>query len=206
MLFPEDADLAVEPEDGAPDVGLSEDGGGVVDQVAGGEVVRAVEDEVVAGEQLQCVGGVEPDVVEPHVHQGVQCSNGVPGRLDLGPAHVRNPVDHLALQIAQVDGVVVDDSQGSHPRGGKVEEGRRAQAAGPDDQDLGVLEPALAQRADFGNDEVAGIPLDLFGSQCVGRFHERIQGCRDSSCGEHGSHTSMYARRCRQVILPARKV
>ena len=47
VLFPENADLAVEAENRAPHVGLSQDGGGVVDQVAGGEVVCAVEDEVV---------------------------------------------------------------------------------------------------------------------------------------------------------------
>jgi hypothetical protein len=111
VLFPEDADLAVEPEDGAPDIGLAQDGGGVVHQVAGGEVVRPVQDQVVAGEQLQGVGGVQPDVVQPDVHQRVEGRDGVPRRLDLRPAHVRHPVDDLALQVAEVNGVVVDDAQ-----------------------------------------------------------------------------------------------
>ena len=173
VLFPEDADLAVEAEDRAPDVGLAEDRGGVVDEVAGGEVVGAVEDEVVAGKELQGVGGVEPDVVQPDVHQRVQGRDGVAGGLDLGPAHVRHAVDHLALQVAQVHVVVVDDAQGAHAGGGQVEQGRRAEAAGADHQDLGVLEAALADRADLRNDQVPGVALHLVRRQVRRRFDQR---------------------------------
>ncbi len=52
----EDAGLALESEDGAVDVGLAQQDAGVVDQIAGGEVVRAVGDDVVVLENVEGVG------------------------------------------------------------------------------------------------------------------------------------------------------
>ena len=60
LLGPEHRGLALEAVDGAPHVRLAEDDGRVVDEVAGCEVVGAVEDEVVVGEDLEHVVGVEP--------------------------------------------------------------------------------------------------------------------------------------------------
>src|SRR3712207_8539200 len=55
VLVPEDRDLAVEPVDRAPHVRLAQQHAGVVDQVARGEVVGAVDDEVVLAEDLHHV-------------------------------------------------------------------------------------------------------------------------------------------------------
>ena len=45
----EDAGLALEPEDRAVNVGLFEQDAGVVGEVAGGKIVRAIDDDVVLG-------------------------------------------------------------------------------------------------------------------------------------------------------------
>lgn len=90
-LLPEDADLPVKTEDRTPDVRLAEDRRGVINEVAGGEVVGAVEDEVVAGKEFQGVGGVKPDIVQPDLHERIQGGNGVAGGLDLGPPTSATP-------------------------------------------------------------------------------------------------------------------
>ncbi|CAA0273514.1 Uncharacterised protein [Klebsiella oxytoca] len=81
-------------------------------------------------------------------------------------------MDDLALQVAQVNIVVVDDPDGPHAGSGKVEEGRRAEPAGSDHQDAGVLQPALAECADLRNDEVPRVPLHLFGRKSGRRIDE----------------------------------
>ena len=60
-------------------------------------------------------------------------------------------VDHLALQVREVDLVVVDDPQRPDPGSGEVERRGRAQAAGAEQQHLGVEQLLLALGADLGD-------------------------------------------------------
>jgi hypothetical protein len=46
-------------------------------------------------------------------------------------------VDDLAMQVAEVDHVVVDDANGADARRGQVERGRRAQTASTDEHHPG---------------------------------------------------------------------
>ena len=172
LLGPEHRHLALEAVDGAPHVRLAEDDGGVVDEVARGEVVGAVEDEVVVGEDLEHVVVVEPDVVLDDLHVRVDLGDRGGRGLDLGPADVGLPVDDLALQVRLVDDVVVDDAERADAGGGEVEQRRAAEAARADDEHLGVLEPLLAGHADVRDDEVPAVAADLVDRQFVGGFHE----------------------------------
>jgi hypothetical protein len=52
------------------------------------------------------------------------------GGLQLGASDVRAPVQDLALQVAQVDGVEIDEPDAADPGGREIERERRAQAAG----------------------------------------------------------------------------
>ena len=63
-VLPEHRHLALEPVDRAPHVRLARQHRGVVDQVAGREVVGAVEDQVVLREQVDRVVGLQPDLVQ----------------------------------------------------------------------------------------------------------------------------------------------
>jgi len=171
-------------------------------------------DQVVARKEFQCVGRVEPDVVEPDIHERVQGRNGVAGGLDFRPAHIRDTMDDLALEVAEVDVVVIDDAKGADPRGGEVEQRRGAEATGTDHQDFRVLEASLADRADLRNDQVPRVAFHLVRTEVRSRVDQRsglriqlrLGGCGGTGGGELGSHTSIYARRYHQVILPARKV
>jgi hypothetical protein len=74
-------------------------------------------------------------------------------------------VDDLALQVGEVDDVVVDDAERPHARRGEVERGRRAEAAGAQQQHLRVEQLGLALGPDLGEQDVAPVALLLLGRE-----------------------------------------
>ena len=85
------------------------------------------------------------------------------GRVDLRHADAVGRVDDLALEVRQVDDVVVDDADRADARGGEVQRGRRAEPAGAEQQDLRVEQLLLALGADLGHEHVAAVALALLG-------------------------------------------
>src|SRR6185437_4626263 len=169
LLGGEDAGLALEAVDGAVGVGLAGEDAGVVDEVAGLEVVGAVGDDVVAPEDLQRIRTGEHRVVLYDVGVLVQALDHLLGGVDLEHTDGVLGVDDLALQIRFVDDVEVDEAEGAHPGGGEVEGEGGAEASGADGEDPGGLELLLAFHADLGEEEVAGVAGDLFVGQ-LGEF------------------------------------
>ena len=94
----------------------------------------------------------------------IDCLGGV----DLGHADAVGRVDDLALEVRDVDDVVVDDPERADAGGGEVERGRRAEAAGAEQQHLGVEQLLLALGADLGQEEVARVALALLGRERPG--------------------------------------
>ena len=76
------------------------------------------------------------------------------------------------------------------PGRGQVEQGGRAEAAGADDEHLGVLQPLLPGHPDVGDDQVAAVAAYLVDGQLVGRLDQRGQG--------HGFSSG--SRRCARVV------
>src|SRR5262245_61969574 len=95
----EDGRLALEAEDRAVDVRLPEHHAGVVREVARGEVVRAVHDDVVGAEDLEGVlrGQLLRMELDPHVR--VHGGDALARDLRLAAPDVRSAVEHLALEI-----------------------------------------------------------------------------------------------------------
>ena len=87
----------------------------------------------------------------------------------LGDADPVGRVDDLALEVREVDDVVVDDAERADAGGGEVERGRRAEAAGAEQQHLGVEQLELALEADLGHEQVARVALALLGGERPGR-------------------------------------
>jgi len=96
---------------------------GVVDQVAGREVVGAVDDDVVAVDHVEDVVGPQPDIVGDDIHVGVQGDEGLLGRVDLAVADPVHVVEDLALEVRLVDHVHVDDAECAHPGRSQVQGG-----------------------------------------------------------------------------------
>ena len=147
---------------------------GVVDEVAGREVVGAVDDHVPAvGEDPLDVLGVEPLLERHDVHVRVERLDRALRRCDLRLAEPLGRVDDLALEVRVVDDVAVDDPERPDARGREVERGRRAEAAGADQEDAGVEQLLLALLADLGDEQVARVALALRRCERDGR-DERV--------------------------------
>ncbi len=84
-----------------------------------------------------------------HARLGIQRLEGDARRRGLGLADAIDGVHDLALQVRLVHDVVVDEADGADAGCREVERHRRAQAAGPDEQDLRVEQPALSLGADL---------------------------------------------------------
>ena len=107
-----------------------------------------------------------------HLDVGVERLDRLPRRLGLGLADALGVVDHLALQVRLVDQVVIDDPYRADPGRGQVERGRRAQAAGAQQQHLRVQQLHLALDPELGQQGVARVAHPLLGGRCP-RPHDR---------------------------------
>ncbi|BCW46241.1 hypothetical protein StoSoilB5_34250 [Arthrobacter sp. StoSoilB5] len=70
-------------------------------------------------------------------------------------------MDDLPLQVAEVNVVVIDYAESSYAGRGEVQQSWGSQAASAYDKNFRILKPALAQSADFRNDEMPGVPFHL---------------------------------------------
>lgn len=111
--------------------------GGGVEGLAGGEVVAAVENEVVLGDELGKGGGIELLVDGMDLAVAVDGVQSLTHGVDFGLADVVFAVGGLALQVAGVDGVVVGDGELADACGGQVGQGGRTESAASDYHDVG---------------------------------------------------------------------
>jgi len=165
LVGDERGELPVEAEDRRVHDRLALAHGRVVQQVAGGEVVRAVHDHVVVADQVEDVVGVQPGRVRDHVHVRVQRLDRALRGLDLRLADALRVVDHLALEVAEVDLVVVDDPERADAGRREVQGRGRAEPACADQQDLGLEQLLLPLQADLGDQEVPRVALPLLGRE-----------------------------------------
>ncbi len=86
------------------------------------------------------------------------------GRVDLGDTDALGVVDHLALQVREIDDVVVDDPERADAGRGEIQRRRRAEATGAEQQHLGVEQLLLALEADLGEQDVARVAVALLGA------------------------------------------
>src|SRR5690606_29181230 len=154
----------------------------VGDEVARGEVVRAVEHHVVAAQHVERVVRVEAHHVLDDAHVRVDVRDGLARGVDLAPPDVGPAVDHLALEVGRVDDVVVDDPDRADARRREVQQGGAAEAARADDEHPGRGEAALALGPDAGQRQVTGVPLELRGGQLGAGSDEGREGRHDAYC------------------------
>ena len=102
-----------------------------------------------------------------HPHVGIEGLDRDARRLDLRHADAVVGVQDLALQIREVDDVVVDDAERSDAGRRQVERRRRAEAAGAEQQHFGGEQLCLSGLADLGKHEVAAVATELLGCELV---------------------------------------
>ena len=101
----------------------------VVHEVARREVVGAVDDDVVAVDDVEDVVGAEARVVREDVDVGVHRREGGLRAVDLAHPDAIKGVKDLALQVRRVDDVHVDDADRADARRGEVDGRGRAETA-----------------------------------------------------------------------------
>ena len=149
-----DAGLSFKAEDRGINIGLAAEHAGVIDEIAGGEVVGAVGDNVKAAQYLQRILAGELGVEALGLHKGIDGVYFVDGRVELGAANIAGMVDDLALQIGVIDSVEIDQPEGSDACGSKVEHQRRAEPACSNTEHTRGLQLLLPCHGNFGHDQV----------------------------------------------------
>jgi hypothetical protein len=134
-------------------------------QIAGFEIVGAVEHQIVAADQAHRIAGIEPCGMRRELDVGIERVDSIRGRVGLAAADIRRGVDDLALQIGQRHDVVIDHAERADPGGGQIHQRRRAEAARTDHQHGRLLQRRLAGAADFAQHDVAGVAFELVGTQ-----------------------------------------
>ena len=92
--------------------------------------------------------------------------------LNLRMAEVGGAVDHLPLQVRQRHDVIVDHPERADARRRKIQQYRRAEPAGADDQHPRALERSLARPAHLAQHDVARVAFEfLRGKRLVHGIH-----------------------------------
>ena len=139
---------------------------GIVDEELCREVVSAVNDKIVVLDEVQNVGGIHEHPVGVHGYVRVHLFDGLLGGLHFGLVHVLGGVDDLPLQVGQIHHIRIGNADGAHARSRQIHGCRSTQTACADDEDFCVQQLFLALDANFFQDDVAGVALQLFVGKC----------------------------------------
>jgi hypothetical protein len=130
--------------------------------MAGGEIVAAVDHEVVlCRERLEALS-VHPLRERRDRDAGIDRRERVARRIHLLPPHRFHAVHDLALQVGEVDLLVVAEGDGAHSRRCEVERDRRAEPSRSDHQRARGEQFLLAFDADLRQQNVAAVAQQLF--------------------------------------------
>ncbi len=157
--------MSFESENAAVDVGLAKKDAGIVHEIPRRKIVCAIDHDVISGQQVERVVGRQRHVVDLDGDLRVERIEPVAGRLQLRATDIWGSVDNLALEIAVVNDIEVDDPDAPDAGRGQIQRHRRAETASTDAQHTGRLELQLPVHADLGHDEVATVPSDFVVAQ-----------------------------------------
>ncbi len=105
-------------------VGLSQHHACVIEHVAGGKIIAAVHDQIEAGKNLADVLRGESLLKWNHLYIRIERIDRLFGAFGLRHPGAIQGVNHLALKVAQIHHVHVDDPKGAHSCCGQIESRR----------------------------------------------------------------------------------
>ena len=79
VACPKDGALTFETEDRSVDIRFTQKGAGIVDKVASGKIIGAIDNDVVVAEKIESVVGTECDFVGDDFDVGIKFGNGAAG-------------------------------------------------------------------------------------------------------------------------------
>ncbi len=102
---------------------LAQQHAGIVDEIARGEAVGAVDDHVVVAEDALDVAGDQLLFMRDHAQRRVQRAEPRLRGNGLAAADLVGAEQDLPLQVGQLDAVVIDEADGAHAGRGQVQRG-----------------------------------------------------------------------------------
>ena len=136
---------------------------GVRHEIARGEIVGAVGDDVIARDQIERVRRGQPHGVRLDFDMRIEPRDRGARLRGFVLADVVGGKNHLPLQIRQRHLVVVDHAERADAGGGEIKQHRRAEPAGADDQHPRGFQLLLAGAADLAQHDVARVALQFLG-------------------------------------------
>ncbi len=102
------------------------------------------------------------------------------GDFDLRAADIGSAVQDLALEVREIDDVIVDQTDAPHAGGGEVQRTRASQATGTHQQHTALQEFALSFDAELRKIQVAPVAIELIGPEKRVTRHgwTPSEGCR----------------------------
>ena len=158
---------AVEGADRRRDQRLFREIARIRNEIARGEIIRAVGDDVVLRDQRQRVARGQALGVDRDLHMRVEPRDRRGGAVDLGWPTSGVPWITWRCKFDSATRVVVDHAEQAYSGRRQIQQHRRAQSAGADHQHAGAAERRLAGAADLAQHDVPGIAFELFRRQHV---------------------------------------
>lgn len=131
-VWGENRDLAFELGDGPVDERFFLEKSGVVGAKAGGEIIGAVQDQIIAGEQIETVSDVEASRMFDDVDMRVDLGEAIAGAGEFWGVGSISVVKNLAVEIGEIDLIGVDEANRADSGRREVEDRRGAQSARAD--------------------------------------------------------------------------
>src|ERR1700677_137073 len=127
-----DGYLAFEAENRAVDIGLAEEHGRVVYEIARREIVGAVHDEVVVFQNIESVFAGEMRFESVNLNIRIQIAQAIAGSGDFRAPYIFCAEENLTLQVGGIYCVEINEADVADSSRGKIQTERRAKAAGAD--------------------------------------------------------------------------
>lgn len=151
----EGGDLSLHADGGGGNQRLAPGDAGGVDGETGFEIVAGVEHEVGPGHRRIEAVALQALADRGHGNIGIEAEQPVPGGIDLGLAERFFGMGDLALQIGQLNDIVIGDQQMADAGRGKIHGRGAAEPAHADNENGGVHELALSRHVHFGQQDLA---------------------------------------------------
>jgi len=139
----------------------------VADSEPSGEIVAAVDDQIMATEQATRVVTSDPLLDGPRLNESIQTPDEGRRELGLGLSRVTFAEQGLAMKVRDLDDIRIDHRHSANATAGKRGDHRAADPTGADHRDIRCLQLALSDSADVGQHDMSRVPIQLL----VGEGH-----------------------------------
>ena len=153
--------LSVETKNGAVDVRLFRKDADVAREVARRKIIRAVDYDLVALDQVARIRGGETRLVQMHLDLWIDLAQTIARRFHFRSADFAGAIKELPLKIREFDPVCVHQPDRAHARRGQIHGRGRTQTAQADAQNARGLQSFLTCASHLGHGKMPRITPPL---------------------------------------------